>query len=315
MKLKSYADASQGKMFLLPVSVNGSAPVTVLVDTGSVGLRIFKSALGTTTVPVSTKAVSANFGGNVMKGHLAKVAVTLGDGDAHVATNAATPIQVVEQLACDATFPQCDVASGKPDSYTRSGIFGILGVGTRSDPDGLVNPVAMLAPPLASGYSIATNGLDDEGAVLTVGIHPANTAGAGAPIQLARAGALPNGAPAWADDAIRLCYSLNGSPTDPACTDSAFDTGSNLDVLYAKRVRAPIVTEDGQLAPGVRFEVKHTSGFDLKFTVGAQATTSWDGVLVESDEPFALVGIEVFIRHRAVTYDLAAGRILFQPRP
>jgi hypothetical protein len=288
MKIASYS-GGQGKYLAVSISVNGSAPFDVLLDTGSTGLRVIQSALNGTTVTTSTQPLSVDFGGNVMNGHKASATVTLGAQ----AKTAAIDFHLVESFACDAQTPDCDVKTAGASYWESQGIHGILGVGLRPDPDGLPSPLAALA----SRFT-----LDTVAGAIVLGV---DEAAGGAKLQLKR---LDTG---WADDQLMLCFKVGGVATSPPCTQTVLDTGSNVDLLYATNVPAASMTSDGELAPNVSFEATEmTSGFEFGFTVGSPPTPSFDDVWVDatSGDAFSLLGIEVFLRHR-VSFDLTAGTI------
>jgi len=297
-----------GKFLLAPVSVNGSAPIRTLLDTGSSGLRVFAWALDGTTVRTTSEATKTQFGGpELLLGHKASASVSIGA----VAAPGSLTLELVESIGCAPGSTSCDPASFKK-YLADSGIQGVLGVGLRADPSGIYSPLAQLAPPLSQGYLLRTSGFSSKDAELVVG----ERALAGVkPLALQQAGTLPNGLPAWADDAIQLCFKVSGAPTDPPCSAGVLDTGSNLDVLYARNLPASLVTGDGLLASGVSFEaaIGQPPAFTLSFTVGSPATTSLDGVLVQQDEAFSILGIELFFRFD-VAYDVAGGRIGLRAR-
>jgi hypothetical protein len=197
-----------------------------------------------------------------------------------------------------------------PKSLTDLGAHGVMGIGLRADPDGLMSPLAALGSPRSDAFTIRTGGLSSTAGEIVLG--PSALAMA-AEIPLARAGSQPNGVPAWADDAVELCFEVDGKPTDPPCSASVFDTGSNFDVLYAKNLPAALVTADGTLASGASFQASHAaSGFHVKLTIGTPPSASNDGIIVQDTDPFTILGLEVFLRND-VAFDLAGGRIGFSP--
>jgi hypothetical protein len=304
--IKISGDGTQGKILLVPISINGGPPFDVLVDTGSVGLRVFKASLGGTSVTTSAQAISVEFGSGVFAGHKATGSVSFGG----VTTPSDTAFQLVESYSCGASNPMCDLASGTPKALTDLGAHGVMGIALRKDLDGLMSPFASLAAPRSDGFTIRTGGLSSSAGEIVLG--PGNLSSA-AQIPLVPAGTQPNGMPAWADDAVPLCFEINGMATEPACTASTFDTGSNFDVLYAKGVAPALVTTDGNLASGVAFGASHSgSGFRLKFTVGSPVSVSKDGVIVQDTDPFTILGLEVFLRND-VAFDRVGGRIGLQP--
>ncbi len=289
-----------GKLLTVTVSIHGSAPVDLLLDTGSSGLRVLASALGGADVGATSTPMSADFGGIVLQGRKASAPLRLGD----TTTSGPVDFQLIDDVTCAAGDPSCD-PSAAGAFFSDMGTAGILGVGLRTDPSGIYSPLAQLDAPLSDGFTVRTGGLGSSAGELVLGQRDLPGA---TPIALMQTGTLPNAVPAWADDGISICYQVASTPTDPPCTASVFDTGSNLDVLYAPGLPAGDVDADGFLASGVRFEATEGSAFHLDFTVGTPVTFSLDGVLVEQDDPFTILGVEVFLRYD-VAFDLVDGRI------
>jgi len=118
-----------------PGSTTNCQTITdLLVDTGSVGLRVFKSALtlspsltytADTTISGNTIAECAQFGTGADWGPLATVDIYMGTET----TPATVPMQVIDQTF--ATVPS--VCSQGDTSPTEAGFNGILGVGLFND--------------------------------------------------------------------------------------------------------------------------------------------------------------------------------------
>lgn len=267
-------------MLVASIKVNDSAPIDVLVDTGSSGLRVFREALHGTAVDTTAEPASVEFGGGVKwDGHVANANVTLGDVTAKVA------FQLVESHAGDLPAVQ-----------------GVLGIGLRAgEPASVYNPLAQIDE---TGFVIKTGGFDSKSA--TIVLAAGETA-----IQLAAKGKLPNGKPAWGDDEIDVCFTIAGAAPTPPCTNTVLDTGSNFDIVYAPKLPAEQM-KDGLLAPGVAFEAVRKDAFDLKYTVGTNPLPSVDGIMVDDTDPFAILGVATFFRYD-VSYDLANGRIGLAP--
>jgi hypothetical protein len=243
-----------------------------------------------------------DFGGKVWSGHEASATIRIGD------MTMAHPIaiQLVEKFSCSPSGPDCEGSKQIERSYTDDGIFGILGVGLRPDPgSNLFSPLSQLPAPLDQGFTIRTGGFSSRTAHLEVGM-PAWNGATG--IGLKRAGTLPNGRPAWADDQVKLCFAINGRLANPHCSASILDSGSNDDVLYTRGTFKNTVGPDGALAPGATFEARRDDALDIKFKVGKPPTSSLDRVWVESTDPMSILGMETFLRYD-VRYDAVHGRI------
>lgn len=293
-----------GKLLLAPVTVNGGPTVNVLLDTGSSGLRVFAAALAGTSVTTTSEATLTRFGGEILSGHKASGALTIGN-----ATSAKdVDFDLVETISCIPNDPYCDPATVAKD-LEDAGIQGVMGIGLRNGASGIVSPLPQLGGQLARGFTLRTGGFSSKAGELVLGVTELPGA---ATITLKNAGTLPGGKPAWLDDQIQLCYKVDDTATDPPCSDAVLDTGSNLDVLHAKNLPARAVNTDGLLAPGVSLEVSHADGFSMKLTVGSPITWSLDGILVDGQEAFTILGIGVFFRHD-VAFDVDNGKIGLLP--
>ena len=306
-EIAAYPDGA-GLFALVPISVNGSPIFGVLLDTGSDGLRVFADALQGTQVDVSSTAVDVEFGyGNSMAGHLATGEVSFGG----VETAGPVAFHLIESFECAPSYPGCDFAGGEAAILTDAGIHGILGVSTRAGlPEEIYSPFAQLGEPRSNGFVVRTGGFDSASGEIAFGLAAADVAGF-AEVSLVAMGSQVNGVPAWRDDAVQTCFTVAGTSVDPPCTDTVFDTGASVDVIYAPNLPIEQVL-DGALAPGVSFEARVDPALDLAFTVGAVPEPSVDLVFVDDAVPFALLGMGVFFRND-VLFDLAHGTIGFRP--
>ena len=306
-KIASYPDDG-GKLFLVSISVNGSPPIDVLLDTGSNGLLVFEEALQGTAVTVGAAALDAEFGnGEKMVGHVATSLVSFGD----VATAEPIDFHLVESFECASWNPSCDFAGGSAAMLTDVGIHGILGTSARrGQPSNVYSPFAQLAPPLRDGYVIHTGGFDATAGEIRFGNAFDDVAGF-ATIALPSGGAHPNGLPAWGDDRIQACFKVNGAAVAPPCTDVVFDTGSSADIIYAPNL-PPDALDFDVLAPGVEFEATVQPVFEMKYTVGQPQTASVDLVIIDTAVPFAILGAGAYLRND-ILMDQAGGKIGFKP--
>src|SRR5262249_19329270 len=138
------------KQLAVPISINGSNTFNVLLDTGSVGLRVFAQALEGTSVTQTSREVSVAFGpggkGFQFDGVEASGAVSLGT----IVEPTSIAFHLVTSITCPVSDPNCF-----PASYTKYGIYGILGVGLRpavEGPPDIYSPIAQLGAPLSSGF-------------------------------------------------------------------------------------------------------------------------------------------------------------------
>jgi len=306
LKLADYPDGG-GKYLLMTISVNGSPPIDVLLDTGSNGLRVFAEALEGTEVEVGTEALDVEFGnGEKLAGHIATSSVSFGD----IATPEPIAYHLVESFECASWNPNCEFADGSGALLTDAGIHGILGVSTRAgQPASVYSPFAQLDPELRAGYVVHTGGWDANVGEVRFGVSDDDMAGF-ATIDLLPGGSFPSGEPAWADDRVEACFVVNGKDVEPPCTEMVFDTGSSADVIYAPNL-PPAEVDYGALAPGVTFEASAAGAFETNFKVGSPQTASLDLVFVDTTMPFAILGIGAFLRND-VWIDQAGGKIGFK---
>lgn len=306
--IASYPDGA-GDLMIVSISVNGSAPFGVLVDTGSDGLRVFESAIEGATVEATSKSLSVEFGyGNRMLGHLAHAEVAFGE----VSTPGPIAIHLVEAFECAPDVPTCDFAKGDASVLTKAGVFGILGTSLRRGFDAdIYSPFAQLDATRSRGFIVRSGGFGSTKGELDFALEPAEVASFKT-VALAPMGSHPNGRAAWRDDAVETCFHVDDVPVEPACTETVFDTGASVDVIYAPKLPSSALA-DGVLAPGVSLRVIAEPGLDMTFTVGATPTPSVDLVFVDDTIPFALLGMGVFYRND-VLFDSSSGAIGFRLR-
>ena len=295
---EQYPDGA-GPFLRVPLSLNGGPPLQVLLDTGSEGLRVFSRALGGTQVERTPQPLSVTFGaGDQMDGVLARATVQVGEA----ATPTPIAFHLVESFTCADGTSACDV-------FAQSGLHGILGVSTRPG----------IAPDLYSPFA-QLSGDDSAGFVLHVGdpvgrldFGPAATAQEGfSRVKLQLAGLQPNGHLAFRDDALNVCFRVNGTPTSPACMETVFDTGASPDIVYAPGLPAGTVG-DGILLPGTVLEVSLPEHWTRTLTVGEQPEPGKDLVIVDTSTPFSILGLGWY-RRFDVLYDLRAGELGFRER-
>ncbi len=288
----------------VPVSINGSPPFLVALDTGAVGLAVFESSLGGTPVSQTTTPLSTTFGGDAQQsltwsGVEAEGVVQIG--------SAATPRPIAFQLVKSALCPSFASGCGA-NAASNDGLGGNLGVSLRaqgySTPD-VFSPIAQLAPPLSDGFTVRLGGLDAS-AGGTLGLGLPTDASSFSTLSLApdERCSLANGLPAW-QDSVELCYVLNGAPLVPRCSSTYIDTGDEEALVWVEDV--PTTASPGdtglQLAPGQAVEVTAGATLDLRFTSGASSPervgfyTGGSAVSALGRPLFARYDVEFDIRH------------------
>ncbi|HEY1549933.1 MAG TPA: DUF3443 family protein [Kofleriaceae bacterium] len=267
----------------------GDAPLDVLLDTGSTGLRVFPDAVPDTAFACATTTASTYSykSGLELDGVVARATIAIGG----VATPAPIPVMYVDNITCASGEPDC-VADG------ASGFHAILGIGLRNGAAGIGSPIAQL--PGQPSFVVHTPAYGADG-TLTIGPSDAS---AFATLQLPPAsddGALANGTPAWDDRyGIPTCLDDMTGGTD-YCEPGIWDTGN------------PPITIDWPAAAGkselaLESEIAVTIGPPAApldayaFTVGTQPVAGIDEIEVEPavGEGFINLGTALFFRADAL---------------
>lgn len=315
--LTVYPDSDNGLQIGLPMTVAGGAAAVMELDTGSTGLRIFASAVGTTGLQKTGQAMSVEYGdGTVFEGQLAYAPATV----AGIATAGPVAFHLVETVTCAPGIPQCPGQGGM--AAYNPGFAGIAGVGLTEHPGApeLVSPFAQLPGNLASGWILDTGGIGSASATLTLGLTEQNRAGFNT-VQLASEPGMAtftNGTPVWADRSVTVCYQL-GNSSDAAkniqgCWPTTFDTGAEATHLFPDPSEVPSSFMAGQeymIDSGTPVSISLANVFSLSYTAGAEESVNTVHV-TPTTPPSANTGIQFFFRF-AVMYDPVNGLLGFKP--
>lgn len=194
-----------GQSGIVEISVGRSAPMAVMLDTGSVGLRLWGGRPA--GVRLSTASVDTFLDGARVPGLLGKAPMTLGG----VTTTLDVPFQLI------------DTDSSYIASWKRQGIVGILGIGVGTGD--LTNPLVALPGTLGLRWSVhfARNAADTGGRLgaLVLGAEPPTDATMR--FQLPYIGLNINGARLWDDHAADGCWKFGA--TARQCVPTWFDSG------------------------------------------------------------------------------------------
>jgi hypothetical protein len=194
-----------GQSGIVDISVGRSAPMTVMLDTGSVGLRLWGGRPA--GIRLSTTIVDTFLEGTRVPGLVGKAPMSLGG----VTTTLDVPFQLVNT---DNPYIQ---------QWKRLGVVGILGVGVGSG--ALTNPLVAMPGSLGLRWSVhfartTSDAGRRQGALVL---------GAEAPTDATMHFALPyiglnvNGARLWDDHAADGCWTFGDGP--PQCVPTWFDSG------------------------------------------------------------------------------------------
>lgn len=237
------------------VQVGSGSATEALLDTGSVGLRVLRSALTPGTYTDTGVAISAGFAAGSTTGTVGMAIVKVGS----MATAVAIPFEIIDQVSCGGSvcpFPN--------DSFFGSGTKGqfVALIGTSLKGDTLPNPLTQMGSHLWTvKLPLPTDVAPGQ---LTLNLDNAVSNGFTL-FQLARQ-TTPNGL--WADNQIPSCLYLNGN--QHSCKGASIDTGGfNVrDILIAGASNS-----QGQAVTGVQSDIEFTnqSGAVVRvdFTVGS----------------------------------------------
>ncbi len=187
------APLSAGRNGLVQIRLGTGKPFWVMLDTGSVGLRVFPGG----------------WSGKV-SGGFATSAFSIGG------------IRTTE----DVKFQVAPTTSKYISAWRLQGVYGILGIGVGRSP--LPNPLALLPRQLGQRWSVhfVRTGDSDtprEGSLILGAVIPADAA---ATFPLSSQGAADNGVRYWADHKAQACWTIGRTQT--TCVDTWFDSGFHL---------------------------------------------------------------------------------------
>ena len=293
----------------ITVRVGNDAPIHVVLDTGSVGLRVFSNLVPTGVgkgIHITGQPVSIEYAdGTQFSGPISQALVHIGK----LTTTTVVPFQFVQSVMCDPTIPDCP-ASGGATSLEAEGIDGIMGIGL-SGPypgDPTTNPLLLLPAPYRNSWSIAMRGggrtLPAPGTLI---LGAADPSGPAADFSLQQQGASVDGRPIW-NDQFNLCWTVGGLSS---CELSVFDSGSDLTILGGSGFASVSTDDPGQIATldtGTSVQVsQEVNGNPLwSFTSGGGAMQT---VIVEPDgDNWVNSGVQAFYSF-TVTYDEVNGAI------
>ena len=313
LQLPILPDNDNGLQIGLPITVAGGASQTVQLDTGSTGLRIFASAVGSTGLQTTTQQLSVQYGdGTVFAGVLAYAPITVSGS----ASSGSVAFHLVESVGCAAGYPNCPGKSGAAGWANASGnVVGIAGVGLRMHPGApdLISVFNQLPGNLASGWTLDTGGFGSTTATGTLGLTQANRAGY-TTVPLGQEADVPatfsNGTAVWEDRGVNVCYTVGVHIQ--GCWPTTFDIGAEVMVLSPPPGGPDMLQAGAQLSanPGTTIAITLQGVFNVSFPAGG--TTSENVVsIVPATPPAANTGIQFFFRY-ALLYDPVNGQLGFR---
>ncbi len=286
-----------GMRFSINVEV-GDAPLQVLLDTGSTGLRILRDAVPDEAIAcATTNSVTYAYQSGVdLDGVVARASIEIGG----VVTPAPIPVMYVDSVDCASNKPDCP-ASGKAASDTTvfDGFGAIMGIGLRNGGGAIGSPIAQL--PGQPSFVVSAPSYGEGDGTLTIG--PVDTS-AFTTLQLPGAsddGTLANGTPAWDDRyGIPACIDDTTSGSD-YCEPGIWDTGAPQAIIDWPTAGSDSVLEsDSQIAVTVGPPDSPLDAYT--FTVGAVPVPGIDDVELAPavGEGFINLGTALFFRDDAL---------------
>ncbi len=269
----------------------GSTTLSVMLDTGSVGLRLWDGKpAGATLTSVQAPAV---VGGQSLPGQYAKAAFTIGG------VHATAPL----------TFQLIDTSSSYIAKWKSIGIAGILGIGVGRSP--LANPLAMLPGTLGTQWSVHFDRLR---------ASTADAAGSGALVlgaavpndalmnfQLTTQGKSAAGVLLWDDHAASGCWAF--ARLAEQCVPTWFDSGFTVMRIKGKSFSSLPQTKSHLLQPGtvVRLAAGSSAFTGHQFIAGHSGSRNLARVL-STGRSVINTGNSFFFDY-TVSYDIALGKL------
>lgn len=288
-----------GMSGIVEMRVGRSAPVRVLLDTGSTGLRLFPGAFDRVPsgVRVSKRAISGPAHGGRLHGVIASAAMEIGG---------VTTTRPVEFQLTKNTSPYVQ-------GWEQRGVFGILGIGTGRTP--LPNPLRALPGSVGLHWSVHFGGEPGAGipggGALILGAPVATDAVA--TFSMPSQGADGYGALLWADHKANGCWQVDRGPI--ACMDTWFDSLSDQLTLAGPDFRRVPTDSNGVVRPGVRVRMSVAGSAFSVWTMVTGNRPSFDLTVASPKSPRLVnTGNNPFYDF-TISYDMERGLVsLSTPR-
>lgn len=251
---------TSGQSGIIDVRVGQSEPLSVMLDTGSVGLRLWSGARSGITI--TKKPVSSPIGGENIPGIVGAAPMMIGG----VSTTIDVPLQLI------------NTNSPYINGWKARGVSGILGIGTGSG--ALTNPLVALPGDAGLRWSVHfTRDTRD-----TTGREGALILGAPAPTNADMHFALPylgvnaNGAKLWDDHAANGCWTFGRAKE--YCVPTWFDSGFTVMRVKGREFSGLPTTGASQLKSGTQVGLAAGSSAFIADTFVAGSTASLNLVRV-----------------------------------
>jgi len=282
-----------GQSGIVLIQVGRSAPMRVILDTGSVGLRLFSGALDRfrTGAVVTKTPISTPNDGGTLKGFIGKAPITIGG----VTTTRSLPFQVTSN------------SSAWVEGWKDKGVWGILGVGMASKP--LPNPLLALPANTGQRWSIHFGGQPAKGipggGSLVLGAQP--PANAVTTIQAPPQGPDGYGSLLWNDTQANACWTIAEGRT--TCIPTWFDSVADQLTLNGPAFAGLPADSDGVVKSGIPIHMSAGGSAFSVWTVVTGTTPSWNlTVATPKTAPLVNTGNRIYYDF-TVTYDTTIGTI------
>lgn len=284
---------SFGQSGVLAIRVGRSAPMRVILDTGSTGLRLFPGALDRfrAGVKVSGKTISTPNDGGTLHGYLAKAPITIGG----VTTTRSMEFQVTKN-----TSPWVQ-------QWLAKGVYGILGIGTGRKP--LPNPLVSLPGSTGQRWSVHFGGIPAKripgGGSLVLGAAVPTDAVAN--LNMPPVGPDGYGALLWNDQQASGCWTVAKRRT--VCLPTWLDSVADQLTLSGPSFAGLPTNDDGVVKSGIPIHLSDEgSAFDA-WSVVTGTIPSFNLTKANAKAPRLVnTGNRIYYDF-TVTYDMTNGRI------
>lgn len=288
-----------GQSGVVRIQVGRSAPMRVILDTGSTGLRLFPGALDrfrTGAQVTETSITTPNDGGD-LRGFIAKAPITIGG----VTTTRSIEFQMTKNT------------SSWVQGWLARGVYGILGVGTGRTP--LPNPLLALPGETGERWSIHFGGEPAKkipgGGSLVLGAEAPTDAVAS--LNMPPAGPDGYGALLWDDQQASGCWTV--ANRRPTCLPTWLDSVSDQLTLVGPSFAGLPTNDEGVVKSGIPIHMGDAgSAFDF-WTVTTGTIPSFNLTKANPKGPRLVnTGNRIYYDF-TVTYDVTNGTIsLAKPR-
>lgn len=283
-----------GQNGTIEMRVGKSAPLRVIVDTGFSGLIVFPGAWdrrpgGVRQSKTRVKVDAGSLG--VVSGFPGTATMTFGG------------VTTVTEV------PFVSVAKANPylRQWTKNGVYGLLGVGTKGA--GLINPLSTLPGVLGLRWSIhfqRTQGKtrNRRGELILGARGPLNPTMS---LSMPYLGTDVNGARLWDDQATPGCWRFGQRPE--VCLPTQLDAAFNITRVRGSRFRSLKTNKDGNLRTGtlVRWAAPGSAFVGVRYKAGNKPSVNLTRVIPKGSGQ-VIVGNTLYFDN-VVTYDTVTGTV------